>query len=121
MSTGPIDWAILYADRSVVTSLDCEPWEAPRHGVQQTFYCDPDTGVGVESSLIGHWVWKQNRWFGCDDHMGFWDYMFHHPEPCICLFGRTLHNDVWEQDIRDKAIEICGWPKSAWRPRERRP
>ena len=116
-----MDWLILYADGSRFSSLDGEAHEAPRMGVMQTFYMDHATGVSVEPSLIGHWIWRSNRWFGCDDHMGFWDYMFNHPEPCVCLFGRTLHNEEWEAEVYQQTLAITGEPKSAWRARERRP
>lgn len=115
-----LDWKILYADGKVLSNLDGEAWEATRNGVMQTFYMDESTGVSVEGSLIGHWVWKSNRWFGCDDHMGFWDYMFHYPGKLTAVFGRTLHNEEWEADIRRLSIEIMNEPKTAWRPRERR-
>lgn len=116
-----MEWLIQYADGSTFSSDDGAPHEAPRHGVMQTFYMDDATGVSVEGSLIGHWVWKSNRWFGCDDHMGFWDYMFHHPGPLLAIFGRTLHNEEWEEDVRLKTQELLRTPKSAWRQRERRP
>jgi len=116
-----VDWLILYDDGSTFTNLDGAPHEAPRSGVMQTFYMDDATGVSVESSPIGHWIWKRNRWFGVDDHMGFWDYLFHYPEPCVAIFGRTLHNEEWERRVHEQTIELMKMPKSAWRQRERRP
>lgn len=115
-----LDWLILYGDGSTFSNLDGPPHEAPRTGVMQTFFMDERTGVSIESSLIGHWGWKDGRWFGFDDHMGFWDYLFHHPEPCICLFGRTLHDEEWQARILPLVREITNTPKSAWRARERR-
>ena len=114
------EWAILYADGSTFSNLDGEPHEAPRHGVQMTFWADEETGVCIEDSPIGYWYWRSNRWFGCDDHMGFWDHMFHSGEPVIAVFGRTLHDDEWQQDMLGRVKEIMGEPKSAWRKRERR-
>lgn len=116
-----LEWLILYADETTFSNLDGTEYEARRYGVMETFFMDPATGVGVESSKIGHWIWKSNRWFACDDHMGFWDYMFHHPGPTLAIFGRTLHDLEWQTDIHQKTTELLKTPKSAWRARERRP
>ena len=115
-----LEWVILYHDQSTFSNLDGEAKDAPRHGVMETFFYDTSTGVSVESSPIGYWVWKSNRWFGIDDQMGFWDHMFHYSEPVIALFGRTLHDLEWQKDIHVKTLELMKIPKNAWRNREHR-
>ena len=115
-----IDWLIQYHDGSTFSSADGPPHAAPRNGVMQVFYMDEATGVSVETSPEGYWVWKSNRWFGTDQ-MGYWDYRFHWMEPQVAIYGRTMHNEEWEGEIRLKSQELLGTPKSAWRQRERRP
>lgn len=115
-----LDWKILYADGKVFSNLDGEAWEAPRNGVMYAFYMDESTGVSVEHSPHGIWVWRTNRWFGTDDR-GWHDYMYFHPGQTTMIFGRTLHNEQWEKDIHERCIEIMAEPKTAWRPRERLP
>ena len=113
-------WAIFYDWREEpFTSDDGEPWEAPRYGVQEVFMEDEHLGARVETSRVGYWLWRHGEWSGCDDHMGFWDYMFHYQGTPICLFGRTLQDLEWEKRVADRSRKT-GNLKSAWRRRERR-
>jgi len=116
-----LEWLIRYADGSEFTNLDGEPHEAPRYGVQFVYQADEDVGVRTETSPIGHWVFREGEWLGFEDHMGFWDHMFHSGQPVIPIFGRTLLDSKWQQMVGEEAEWRFKQPKSAWRPRERRP
>lgn len=113
------EWAILYTNGTVFTNLDGGFMDAPRNGVAQVFYSSELTGVSVESSPEGVWLWRDGLWMGSDT-FGLWDYLFHDPGPLCVLFGRTVKDEKWMGDIHQKALEIMGEPKSAWRSRERR-
>lgn len=109
---------MLYRDGSVFTNLDGEPHEAPRSGVMQTFYASEATGVSVEPSRVGVWVWR-GMWMGLDSEWALHDYMVNE-WPILALFGRTVRDEVWEGEVLRLSREIMGEPKSAWRLRERR-
>ena len=115
-----LEWKILYGDGKTFSNLDGEPWDAPRCGVQTVFYCEEATGVTVESSLDGYWVWKETRWFGVDV-AGYWDYRFHHRSPQVVVYGRYIKDEDWEGRIHALIQSEMDTPKSAWRARERRP
>lgn len=115
-----IDWLIRYADGSTYDSRDGAAWEAPRWGVLRVYFCDERTGVSMEPSPIGHWIWRDGRWVGLDDLSGFYDYLGNHEGPCVVLFGRTLRDDDWERFIVEESKFLTGADKSAWRVRERR-
>lgn len=115
--TSPNRWRVYYADDSVFTSDEGEPHEAPRHGVQFVAIQDPEVGWQGEQSPEGYWIWRNGRWFGTDT-MGFWDYLYHHRGPCVCLFGRTLTRPRYRTLLK-RATKDLG-EKSAWAKREDR-
>lgn len=119
MSGRKKEWAVLYADGRVVTNLDGAFNEIPRNGVMQVFYASELTGVSVESSPEGIWLWRDGLWMGSDT-FGLWDYLFHDEGPLCVLFGRTVKDAEWMSEVHRKSIEIMGEPKSAWTTRERR-
>jgi hypothetical protein len=113
------EWVILYADGSTFSDLDGSFMQAPRNGVMQVFYASELTGVSVESSQEGYWLWRDGVWMG-SDVFGYHDYMFHDPGPLCVLFGRTRKDEVWMGEVHRMSVEIMGEPKSAWTTRERR-
>jgi len=115
-----MDWLVAYADGSTFSSGDGAPEAAPRAGGQEVYLLDEATGWKIEPSRVGHWVWREGQWSGVHDLSGWYDYLFHHPEPGLTLFGRTLKDEEWEQRVSKRGEVIMGLPKQGWRKRERR-
>jgi hypothetical protein len=106
-----VDWLILYHDGSTFSSEDGGPEEAPRTGVMDVYYCSEETGVSVEHSNDGIWIWRDGLWMGTDN-FGWHDYLFNQPGWLVMLFGRTLRDVDWQSKVKTVASEIMKTPKS---------
>lgn len=106
------DWRIYYGDGSTFHCSEGTPFDAPRLNVQiiQQQRDDMPRGYGlIHGKDIYGWmggelvdgVWLPGTfgWQGFDT-AGMYDYLMMQPGPKVLLFGRTLHNEMYQKCVR---------------------
>ena len=107
------DWIIFYDDDTTFSSDDGSPGEAPAVGVL----------VLIQENANGNWVLYEKRDYYCwnwraknewvaTDGKGMHDYLFHHDDWRMVLYGRWV-SDRKYQDVLEKATEY--WKSHAKR------
>lgn len=113
-------WLIMYADGSVFSSDDGEPWEAPTQGVEMVYNANPSVGFKTEDSPRGFWGWRDDYgWLGFRNDAGFWDYMYQTGFQKYPIFGRTLRDEAWHEIRKLAGEKAMGLQKSGWWRSER--
>ena len=91
-------WAIYYSDRSIFTSDDGEPWDAPRLGVQVIFEAHSHNVTEKYSTCncMDYFYYEEAAGgFSSTDQFGFYDHLIRERNPCP-FFGRMLSNKEWK-------------------------
>ena len=97
-------WRIYYGDWKTFSDRDGEPWDAPCVNVQSVAKENVrgSPPVKVKDGKDAFYWDKEMGWMGCDT-LGLWDYLMLYKGPKAVLFGRTLHDDIFDR-IRRRAL-----------------
>lgn len=92
----PLEWAVVYADGSIFTNEDGEPWECPRGGVQAVVEADPAVGHVVHKRgdiYVYDPDWGKPNW-RIMDQWGLAQHMLTPGLKCV-LFGSYVSNEAY--------------------------
>lgn len=114
------NWWVVYSDRTILSSDDCDVYDLPGRDVQAVVSPCPEHGWEVWrrwNTDFYVWMPERGQWRGCDQ-FGLYDYLCE-PGQKKVLFGRTMFNEEYNELMRWLENHPDLPLKSGWRPGER--
>ncbi len=87
-------WCIYYGDGTTYSDKDGDAFNAPPRNAIVLAQEREEGGARVMHSKDA-FVLRDGRWYGVDE-MGLWDYMMDTTGPLKVLFGRWVHDKVFD-------------------------
>lgn len=90
-------WIIFYTDGTTFTSVDGEPWDAPRRSVQSIASYKPlNDWYNVNLTDYYYYEKENGGWNEARDLFTVFDHLLRAKYPCV-MFGRMLSDENWIQ------------------------